>query len=684
MNTIAEAKEVSSQHRLHPTYRADIDGLRAVAVLSVILFHAFPSALRGGFIGVDIFFVISGFLISTIIVGNLERDTFSFGDFYGRRVRRIFPVLLLVLASSLAAGWYLMLTDEYKQLGKHVSSGAGFLANFSFWRESGYFDTAAETKPLLHLWSLGVEEQFYILWPALMWWAWKKRFNLLSVMIVIGVASLILNVAAVHSSPAKAFYSPQTRFWEMVCGSVLAWLTLHQSAILVQQKQRLDAWLNLIIYAGPRPANGRTLRDVQSLLGIGLIVVGFWLVTKERAFPGWWALMPTTGAVLLIGAGKQAWFNRVVLAHRAVVWVGLISFPLYLWHWPLLAFARIVERDTPAPALRAGAVAAAVLLAWLSYVVVEKPLRSGRRNGTKTVVLVVLMVGMAAAGQVVNRHGGFPARMADREAFSAYFENGLPGWQYFTKLDIPGKVQHECEFFDIASYRAGNMTSIPRPSIAPHCYQRDLAKPHVVMLWGDSHAEHLSYGLRKQLPADWQLLQVASSGCVVLLNMAGPSTTDQCTQSNWFAQKLVTEIKPDVVVVAQNADQTNERIEQIKWKLKSLGVKKIVFAGPVPHWTAPLPALIQTTFWFDTPRRTYRGIDMAVFEANTKLKAAFKPDPAAVYADLTGLLCNTKGCLTYLGDDRQTGITTYDPSHLTPVASDYVAKNLMARLITAP
>jgi len=669
-------------HSLHPKYRPDIDGLRAIAVLSVVLFHAFPTALRGGFIGVDIFFVISGFLISTIIVGNLEHHSFSFADFYGRRVRRIFPVLLLVLASTFAAGWYMMLAGEFKQLSLHVASGAGFLSNFSFWHESGYFDTSAGTKPLLHLWSLGVEEQFYIVWPGLMWLAWKMRLNLLSVMIVAGLVSLALNINAIHVDPAQAFYSPQTRFWEMVCGSVLAWMTLHRTTAFAAARHCLDGWLGAAVHAGPRPADGSTLRSMQALLGAGLIALGMLLITEERAFPGWWALMPVMGAVLIIAAGPHAWFNRVVLSHRALVEIGLISFPLYLWHWPLLVFARIYERGTPAPALRIGAMAAALLLAWLSYVLVEKRLRSGRHNGAKTAVLVALMAAMGAAGYTVYHKGFVPAHMSDREAFSAYFENGLPGWHYFNEVGIPEKVRHDCEFFDIESYRAGHKTMVPRSSLATHCYQRDPSKPHVVVLWGDSHAEHLSYGIRRNLPAGWQLLQVASSSCTPYLDVSGPSTTDQCVQSNWFAQKLITETRPDVVVVAQNLGQTGERVEQIYWKLKSLGVKRIVVTGPVPHWTAPLPTLMLTKFWFNTPRRSYLGVDMDVFASNTRLRASIKPQDALIYADLTGFMCNAEGCLTYLGDDRKTGITSYDDTHLTPATSDYVGKSFLVGLIT--
>jgi peptidoglycan/LPS O-acetylase OafA/YrhL len=184
-----------SGHLAHPKYRPDIDGLRAVAVLSVVVYHAFPSLLKGGFVGVDIFFVISGFLISIIIFSSLERDSFSFYDFYSRRIRRIFPSLLVVLISCYGFGWFALLADEYKQLGKHIAAGAGFGLNFILWSEGGYFDTPSETKPLLHLWSLGIEEQFYIVWPVLLWAAWKKKFNLFTISIVLFFISFGLNLS---------------------------------------------------------------------------------------------------------------------------------------------------------------------------------------------------------------------------------------------------------------------------------------------------------------------------------------------------------------------------------------------------------------------------------------------------------------------------------------------------------
>src|SRR5262249_11722104 len=214
----------------HPAYRPDIDGLRAVAVLSVVGFHAVPSAVPGGFTGVDIFFVISGFLISSIIFGGLQNNAFDFLMFYVRRMKRIFPALIVVLLASFTLGWFYLFTDEYKQLGKHIAGGAGFISNFMLLNEAGYFDQAAETKPLLHLWSLGIEEQFYLAWPILLWTVWRLRLNVLAFIIAVALISFAFNIAASASEPAAAFYSPHTRFWELLAGSLLAWGAVSRGA----------------------------------------------------------------------------------------------------------------------------------------------------------------------------------------------------------------------------------------------------------------------------------------------------------------------------------------------------------------------------------------------------------------------------------------------------------------------
>jgi len=212
----------------HSKYRPDIDGLRAVAVLLVVAHHAFPHWLTGGFVGVDVFFVISGFLISTIVFENLERGTFSFGEFYYRRVRRIIPSLIVVMAAVLILGWLLLAPGDYKRLGLHVVGGAGFLSNFLLWHEGGYFDVVSSRKPLLHLWTLGVEEQFYLLWPLLLFIGWRLRANLLVVTLLVAGASFAFNIALRRIDPVGLYYSPLTRFWELLSGAALSRLMLQK------------------------------------------------------------------------------------------------------------------------------------------------------------------------------------------------------------------------------------------------------------------------------------------------------------------------------------------------------------------------------------------------------------------------------------------------------------------------
>jgi peptidoglycan/LPS O-acetylase OafA/YrhL len=387
-------------HFSHPKYRPDIDGLRAVAVISVVVFHAFPSWLRGGFIGVDVFFVISGFLISTIVFENLRKGTFSFGEFYSRRVRRIFPALLLVFAASLGLGWFVMLADEYALLGKHVSAGALFVSNLELWSEAGYFDSSRESKPLLHLWSLGVEEQFYILWPVVLWLAWRLRRNLAAPTLFLAAVSFALNVAGIRRDAAATFYSPQTRFWEILCGSLLAWVVTQESL-----PERIPQWSRNFSGDGARLA-----RNVLSFLGLSLLVFGFWKINRESHFPGKWALVPVSGALLSLAAGPTAWVNRRVYSHPYAVWIGGISYPLYLWHWPLLSFARINEGAEPAAAIRVAVVALSFGLAWLTYQLIERRWRFGPHASAKVTALVSMMVLLAGGGFALYRGGGLAFR----------------------------------------------------------------------------------------------------------------------------------------------------------------------------------------------------------------------------------------------------------------------------------
>ncbi len=351
-------------------YRADIDGIRAVAVGSVVAYHAFPNLVKGGFVGVDIFFVISGFLISRIIFEALETDSFSYLDFYRRRIRRIFPALAAMCAVVLAVGWYVLLPDEFQHLGKQMAAGAGFVSNLVFWNESGYFDAAAESKPLLHLWSLAIEEQFYIVWPIVLGLVWRRHRSFLVTTLLIALGSFAINVLTVFNDPVAAFYSPLSRFWELMVGGVLAYVAQHRREAL------------------------RQFGLQRAIVGLSLIVLSIAMLTKESAFPGYWALMPTLGAALLISAGPQPWINARVLAARPMVWVGKISYPLYLWHWPILVFAKIVKGKVLTPTERLSAVIAAVILAYLTYRLLElRVRRSTRRHVAAALSLLLASVG---------------------------------------------------------------------------------------------------------------------------------------------------------------------------------------------------------------------------------------------------------------------------------------------------
>lgn len=415
-------------HLTHPKYRPDIDGLRAIAILAVVIFHAFPGKISGGFIGVDIFFVISGFLISTIIFSSLERDRFSLVEFYLRRVRRIFPALILVLISSMAFGWYVLFADEYKQLGKHTAAGAGFIQNFILWRESGYFDNLAETKPLLHLWSLAIEEQFYIFWPLLLTLVWWRQWSFLRITAFIAAFSFAANIYLImRGHITAAFYLPLSRFWELMVGGVLAHVVLHRPQLIDKHK------------------------DAQSFAGFALILTGLFLLDKGKDFPGFWALMPTLGTFLIISAGPDSWLNQNLFANKLMVWIGLISYPLYLWHWPILAFIRIVFVEPPEH-IKAAALVAAVLLAYLTYSLVEKPLRLKPRRSV-TMIIAGLLILTGTLGAVLYKVDAFNKPRLNKAGINLIYDRTKLGFldcgdealksaglDYCSKIDGSNKI----------------------------------------------------------------------------------------------------------------------------------------------------------------------------------------------------------------------------------------------------
>jgi peptidoglycan/LPS O-acetylase OafA/YrhL len=449
---------------MHLPYRSDIDGLRAFAVTSVLIFHAFPSLIPGGFVGVDVFFVISGFLISGIIFKELESSSFSFANFYARRVKRIFPALITMLLASYAFGWLFLFNEDFRRLGSHIFRASLFLSNFILWREAGYFDAAAETKPLLHLWSLGIEEQFYIVWPVILWAFWRFKVVRFPLIASLTISSLAWNIYQSQLDLTHDFYSPLTRFWELSAG---AWLAFHLS----------------------RRPQTHQLANFISGFAVLLLSAAVFVIDSKKAFPGGWALMPVVGAVLLIYAGPTAWCNRVLFSNRIVVWLGAISYPLYLWHWPALAFARIVEGTTPSFSVRLGAVTLSVLLAWVTFVWVEKPIRFGCKSALRTPLLVLTMAVVGYVGLACKNASGYPTRAIMQERVEANVG------------DIGHEVFHTFyakHFFPCADTQV--YAKSEKWGDLVRCFQTKRDAPIDLVMIGDSHAEHLLLGMAEALP----------------------------------------------------------------------------------------------------------------------------------------------------------------------------------------
>ena len=455
---------MSDNQRL--SYRPDVDGLRAIAICSVVIFHAFPHLASGGFVGVDVFFVISGYLITRLIMHALPLDSprqgsFRLVRFYAHRIRRIFPALILVLIGCLMFGWFFLLADEYKQLGKEVLTGAFFVENISLWGEADYFDTAAELKPLLHLWSLGIEEQFYIVWPILLVLAVRLQFNLFILTVGIALASFAANVIAINEhANAAAFYLPITRIWELMAGGTLAYLDIHR-------RESVGEWGEFIALA-PWLHSPSIRANIKSGLGSLLILIAVFFLNKSDAFPGWLALLPTIGAYLVISAGQGAWINRHILGSRLFVLLGLVSYPLYLWHWPLLSFARILEGDTPTPELRIASVVAAFVLSCLTYVLVEKRVRY-KTHWAATLSLACVLTLLAGIGFNIFDRDGLEFRLKGSELERVKFNTTL---QYQTQCRRDFKFAEDS-----------------------FCLRGSEDRPPTVALIGDSHAMTMFPGL---------------------------------------------------------------------------------------------------------------------------------------------------------------------------------------------
>lgn len=482
--------------------------------MAVVAYHYFPGKLPGGFVGVDVFFVISGYLITGIMAKAFASQTFSLLYFYERRIRRIFPALILVLGLCLVAGWFLLFPSEYEALGKHVAASASYLQNFVLWFEAGYFDVDGIQKPLLHLWSLAVEEQFYILWPLILWFVMRRRWPVLASITVIAGVSFALNVWSVNQGHAtSAFYWPSTRAWELMIGAWLAMGHRHDTA-----------WI-------------KRLPAMQSWVGLALILAGIAVIRPEH-FPGFWALLPTLGTALLINAGPGPLPNRRLLSWKPVVWVGLISYPLYLWHWVLWSLTIIVVGELGAWPMRGMKVvlfATSILLAWLTYQWFEKPVRR-RGEGWVTLGLFLAVALLGLGGLGVFLSGGAPTR-----PLALYNANA----QSYLGSIARSPLQKKC--FDLVTRGQLNQRW--------NCTLGDPSAETWILAYGDSHLLSMIPALNRYAQkANIRVIYAGISSCLGLLGIHNekPKRVKQaCRQLVKNTVQLAAKNKPSTVIMIQ-------------------------------------------------------------------------------------------------------------------------------------
>lgn len=597
----------------------------------VLIFHAFPDAVAGGFVGVDIFFVISGFLITGIIARELELGRFSLLDFYSRRIRRIFPALIVVLSAILVLGWFWMLPQAFAQLGSDTFASAAFLANIALLLRSGYFEVESARNPLLHLWSLGIEEQFYLIWPLLLIVAVRLRMRIIVMTVALGLGSFVLNTALIASDPVAVFYLPFTRAFELLAGAALA-----------------CGWINV--------DHGSRASDRRAWCGVALIAAAVALLDSQRAFPGWWALLPVTGTALLLSS-PAAWVNRVVLARSPLIWIGLISYPLYLWHWPLLVFGAMIKFN-PLTLLERGLIlAASGLFAWATYRYVERPFRFGIENRRKIFGLGTAMAMIAAAGIAVVWGRGFDFRLPSEIRAMAGVETENKKWR-----------AHQC-LLDLSR----------ETNFADSCVERD--RRPLVLIWGDSMGGALLPGLRNaQEQRGFAIAQLTSSSCIPALgvDIAG---VPNCRAINDKVLSLVKEIKPDIVVLHGAWEKHLDHVAQTVDALRRETGARVVVLGGVPIWRRGLPSEVLRHFLIHRALIPERWPESAPAVPDAVMRGKVEP-LGAIFISASDALCNAQGCLTRIGNDAA-DLTASDKVHLTEKGSIYLVQSIIDRVLGA-
>ena len=621
-------------------YRADIDGLRAIAVLSVLAFHLDVPFVPGGFVGVDVFFVISGYLIGARMWRELNEGSFSLASFWERRVRRIFPAFAVTMIGVAVLSYLLMLPQELTEIAGSFTAASFSLSNVWFFAHAGYFEAPAGSQPLLHTWSLGVEDQFYLVLPLLLMplTAYLKDWARAAV-ILVAAASLGLSAIAAFSNPDGAFYLLPTRTWELLLGTLLA--------------------MDLV----PPPTAHRNL---IGMAGVALVGASALLIGKTMPFPGLTAIPPCLGTALVIHSGRSSGAEdrgaeplvRRLLSLRPMVFVGLISYSLYLWHWPVIVFFLHATTLMVGYSKRAQEIPVAALafaLAYLSWRFVERPFR---RRGFMT-------------GRTVFRSFGSATAVLCALGVATYLDNGMPSRFEPAAVAVGSYLNYQ----SAAITREGKCFLTSAYSYEdfdkPLCLAETAGEPSYLLV-GDSHAAHLWYGLSTVFP-QINFLQATASGCRPTLDQ-GTFARDRCVRmfdfiySNFLATHKIDRLILAGRWVPEDLARVNETL---KWA-KAKGIPVTVI-GPIAQYDAPLPRLLAASIEARDPKLPGKHLLQTSRTLDRKLRAVSRGD-GAEYISLYELVCSASDeCIHYVDG----GVPLlFDDGHVTREGSVYVAQEL--------
>lgn len=535
-------------------YRSEIDGLRAVAVIPVLLFHAGVPFFAGGYVGVDVFFVISGYLITGIIARELANGHYSILAFYERRIRRIFPCLMAVISFSLVAAIFLFLPEDFLNLSKGVVSSVLFSSNILFWRESGYFNAQGDLVPLLHTWSLAVEEQFYILFPLIFVLIYRSaRSKLLPIIVALAATSFLISIWGIRKAPTFTFYMAPTRAWELLTGSLLA--------------------LGLL-----PPTKSRMRREGLTLLGIALIASAVCLFSARTRFPGEYAVVPVLGAALIIYASADTVSGRV-LSLKPIVFIGLISYSIYLWHWPILVFTKYYFVDGLSDWGIILVILLSLLIATLSWRYIETPFRREdivKRRPLFAGAAVAILV-FTTAGIVGLLSGGWVSRVPVEVAYLSSFRNDVSP----RRSDC-----HRGEGSAIALSRSCVFGASKLPEFA---------------VWGDSHAVELAFVLGSLAQQHGRsLMQVSYSSCPPVIGIGG---TGCQSHNNATLEYLLNQSHIRTIFLVSFYDNKSNRPPTYADSFRRT-VSRVIDAGkhvvlvyPIPRSPADVPSVLARYAW---------------------------------------------------------------------------------------